>query len=190
MTHGKLNAAGYRIADLSAVHASADFQCTDPQMCAWLRDRALLHERLGMSRTFVLEPTSDAVGSPRVCGFFSISMSSVNRDDVHSPPPEAYSKLPVLLLGQLARDRRIRTITVGGSPARVGELLVAEAFRRATALRPSVGFCAVYLNAKNEKLASYYESMYDFVRTKRSKPLQGMYLELGTLTGEAAPTAQ
>ena len=62
-----------------------------------------------------------------------------------------YKNLPVTLLGRLARDSNYK----GQS---IGELLLADALRRAYQASSTIGACAVVTDPINEKARVFYES--------------------------------
>jgi predicted GNAT family N-acyltransferase len=62
-----------------------------------------------------------------------------------------YDTIPAALIGRLARDLRTR----GQS---VGELLLADAIKRALAVDRSMAVWAILVDAKNQRAAAFYKN--------------------------------
>lgn len=115
---------------------------------------ALPNDRAGVSRCFVLRPGVTEL--PAVCGFYTLSMASVQADLVRSVLKARLPKypLPVALIGRLAVDERARG-------RRFGEDLVVDALTRVVGAGESVGCVGVIVDAKDEGAERFY-TKYDF----------------------------
>ncbi len=135
---------------LRADHDVSGFNCGEPALDAWLRERALKNESR-FSRTYVV---CDAL---RVFGYFSISAGAVERADapgsVRRNAPEA---IPVALIGRLAVDRRHAGIGLGAD-------MLADALRRIAAASESIGIAAVMVHAKSDAARRFYLRCAEFV---------------------------
>ena len=128
-------------------HDRTAFSCGVPALDEWFRSRAGQDERRNVARVFVA--IDDRLG---VVGFYSLSAFSLAIDDL--PPEHAkrlprYDRIPAALIGRLARDERVRGMEIG-------ELLLADAVRRALEAARSLAIFAVVVDAKDEKSASFY----------------------------------
>ena len=133
-----------RARPIAEADASASFQCQrDPEMSRFLAESALIYERAGYARTFVLP------GEAGPIGFYTFSMYAVRSEnlpqDMRAGLPE--HSLPLALVGQLARDDRAKGI---------GQSLLVDAIKRARRVAEKIGCLGVALHAKNEQLEKYY----------------------------------
>jgi hypothetical protein len=114
----------------------------------WLRKHALANQAAGSSRTFVLmEPDS-----PRVWGYYSLTVVSLERDEVtkaaRSDMPPAFA-IPAVLLARLARDEKRKG-------AEYGPLMLADAVLRTLDVADHVGVRLLAVHALNEKAREWY----------------------------------
>lgn len=103
-----------------------DFDCGEPSLNEWLRNRAVANERGGASRTFV----SVDRDSQMVAGYYCLSASSLRSEDA----PEALKRnmpnpIPVILIGRLAVDDRSADQGLGASLLQDAVLKSVEAAR-------------------------------------------------------------
>jgi GNAT superfamily N-acetyltransferase len=123
----------------------ADFECGEPSLNEWLKERALRNESHGGSRTFV---SMAADGS--VAGYYCLSASSLDRVDApgtsarNMPDP-----IPVVLIGRLA-------VSQGFQRQRVGTSLLRDAISRALGAAETIGFRAFIVHALNPRAATLY----------------------------------
>jgi GNAT superfamily N-acetyltransferase len=128
-------------------HDRTAFSCGVPALDEWFRSRAGQDERRNVARVFVA--IDDRLG---VVGFYSLSAFSLVIDDLlpeHAKRLPRYDRIPAALIGRLARDERVRG-------TKIGELLLADAVRRALEAARSLAIFAVVVDAKDEKSASFY----------------------------------
>lgn len=122
------------------------FDCGKDSLNAWFRRHAWRNHAAGMSRVSVIR---DA-GTGEVAGFAALSAGAIRRgamprrDQRNAPDP-----VPVILLGQLAVDRRWQ----GRGHARS---LLAYALRTALAASHSVGSFGVITHPVDETARSFY----------------------------------
>jgi GNAT superfamily N-acetyltransferase len=87
-----------------------------------------------------------------VIGFYSLSSSAVSLgelpEDLRRKLPQ-YPLVPVVLIGRLARDERVRGTGLG-------EFLIASAVRRIVSAAEQVAAYAILVDAKDEPAAAFY----------------------------------
>ena len=142
-------------------HERSAFSCGVAALDEWFHSRASQDERRNVARVFVA--IDDQL---EVVGFYSLSAFSLVIADL--PPEHAkrlprYDRIPAALIGRLARDERVRGIGIG-------ELLLADAIRRALEAARSLAVFAIVVDAKNDESATFYR---DFGFTSfPSRPLR------------------
>lgn len=114
----------------------------------------LPNDRAGVSRCFVLRP--EVAELPVVCGYYTLSMASVQADAIRAALKGRRPKypLPVALIGRLAVDERARG-------RRFGEDLLVDALARVVGAGESVGSVGLIVDAKDEGAERFY-TKYDF----------------------------
>lgn len=135
---------------LSAGHDLSAFDCGEPALNDWLRQRALRNESR-FARSYVV-----CEGS-RVVAFYCISAGSVER--VSAPGRirrNAPDVVPVSVIGRLAVDR-------GFSGRGMGADLLADALRRIALASRSIGIGAVVVHAKDDAARRFYLRCAEFI---------------------------
>ena len=132
-----------------AVHDRRDFDCGEPDLNAYLMITARQHMDKGYAQVWVAvsEPAS-----ARVIGYYTLSMSALASEEV--PSITGISKIPAILLGRLAVDKRFRG-------QGIGVRLLFHAQRSALLLSRKVGVHALVVDALNQQAAAFYKK-YDF----------------------------
>lgn len=137
----------WTIGRLDKSHDRSTFDCGQPTLNDWLKDRAGQFDRRDLSRTFVATRSEETP----VLGYYAISMHRVVYDAL--PPSEAKGlprlDIPVVLIGRLGVDK-----TVQGQG--LGALLLVDALRRALQLSDQVGIRAVEVDALDEVARRFY----------------------------------
>ena len=142
------------IEPISREHSRELFDCGDEEVNRFLREQALQDHEKDMSRTMVLiDDVRDLDTDHRL-----------SHPGNAAGPPRRHPKdrpmikrtIPVVLLGQLGVDRAFQ-----GSG--LGELLLMDAQSRVDEISRRTGIRAMMLDARNERLARWYEQ-HDFVR--------------------------
>ena len=155
----------------------------EPKLAEFFRNSSWTAEQAGASRTFVLDGTA---GSPLILGYYTLSMSKLHASVLPAPDPSfPFGTLPVVRLGNLARDTR--------APKGTGVRLMGDAFRRILAAAEDVGCFCIILSAKDPGLEKYYDETYGFENLKIPKttkdPDQQMYLPLSDVRARLATPA-
>lgn len=135
---------------LSKGHDREAFDCGEPALNEFLQRHARQSNEKGGAKTFVATPSDD---KGRILGFYSLSPASI----AYAQAPALVKKglarhdVPVFRLGRLAIDRSVQGEGLGG------QLLLA-AGRRCLRAAAEVGGVALLIDAKNDKVAQWYES--------------------------------
>jgi GNAT superfamily N-acetyltransferase len=137
-------------APLTADHDLAHFDCGEPALNDWLRERALRNESR-FSRTYVV------CDGNRVVGYFCISAGSVERDaapgKVRRNAPDT---IPVSVIGRLAVDRNHAGRGLGAD-------MLSDALRRIAVASQSIGIGAVLVHAKDGAAKRFYMRCAEFI---------------------------
>ena len=147
---------------LAATHLLDGFNCGEPSLDDWLKQRALANHLNGASRTFV-------VVNPDQCvlGYYALAAGAVAHQDATSavrrnmPDP-----VPVMVLARLAVDARVQGIKLGAG-------LLQDAVTRVRSVAENAGVRALLVHALNERAKQFYE-YYGF----RASPVDSMTLML------------
>ena len=135
---------------LTADHDLSEFDCGEPALNDWLKDRALQNESR-FSRTYVV------CEGDRVVAYFCISAGAVRRGAAparlrrNAPEP-----IPVAIIGRLAVSRDQAGKGLGAD-------ILADALRRIAAAAQSIGIAAVLVHAKNEAARRFYMACARFI---------------------------
>ena len=133
---------------LTAHHSSTDFDCGDPSLNQWLRQRALANQASGATRTFVV---CGAGGDIRA--FVALASGAVA---VHASPGRFRRNMPdpipVVVLARLAVCRSQQ----GKGLARA---LLADAFERVLQASEQIGVRGILVHAASEAARAFYLHM-------------------------------
>ena len=135
---------------LTPDHDLAGFDCGEPALDEWLKDRALRNESR-FSRTYVV------CAENRVIAYYCISAGSVER--AHAPGKirrNAPDTIPVSVIGRLAVSR-------DHSGKGIGADILSDALRRIAAASQTIGIAAVLVHAKDDAVKRFYLARAEFV---------------------------
>ncbi len=132
-----------------ATHDRASFDCGEPALNDYLRLIARQHVDKGYARVWV---AVEKPGASQVVGYYALSMTALLPEEM--PRQAGVKRIPALLLGKLAVDRRCQG-------QQVGARLLMHALRTALVVSRQVGVHAVVVDALNERAAAFYQR-YDF----------------------------
>jgi hypothetical protein len=139
----------WREAAIAKLHDRAAFDCGEPALNEFLKAQARQAHERGASKTFVAAP----VAEPKtVLGFYSLSPASLEFDrapDVIRRASGRY-EVPGFRLGRLATCLTVQGWGLGG------QLLICAA-RRCLAAAEEVGGTVLFIDAKSERTAQWYE---------------------------------
>jgi len=123
-----------------------EFDCGEPTLNQWLRERALKARSTRDAVTYVATADNGVI-----VGYYSLAMTSIMREDVgigrftrNSPNP-----IPCVLLARLAIDNRVQGQGLGAD-------LLSDAIDRAAIAADIVGARLLIVDALNESARSFY----------------------------------
>jgi hypothetical protein len=135
---------------LTAEHDLSAFDCGEPALNDWLRDRALKNESR-FSRTYVV------CEGTRVVAYFCIAAGAVERaaapGKVRRNAPDT---IPVSVIGRLAVNRDHAAKGLGAD-------ILSEALRRIAIASQSIGIGAVIVHSKDETAKRFYMKCAEFI---------------------------
>lgn len=133
---------------LSRRHDRSPFDCGQPLLDAWLKERAGQFDRRDLSRTFVARNEGEAA----VLGYYAICAHRVLPQVLPTSEQKRLPTIdvPVALLGRLAVDR-------GAQGKGLGEHLLFDALQRIQRLADEIGICAVEVDAIDESAERFYQ---------------------------------
>ena len=135
---------------LTVAHDLSAFDCGEPVLNDWLRQRALKNESR-FSRTYVV------CEGAQVVGYFCISAGAVQREaapgKVRRNAPDT---IPVSVIGRLAVSRDHAGQGLGAD-------LLADALRRIALAAQSIGIGAVLVHAKDDAAKRFYLRCAEFI---------------------------
>lgn len=139
----------WREEGISKQHNRDSFDCGNNQLNEFLKHHARKNHENNSAKTFLAIDNADG----RILGFYSLSPVSI----IHASVPSQVTKglarhdVPAFLLGRLAVDNSVQGKGLGG------QLLLA-AGRRCLNVASQVGGVAMVIDAKDEKVALWYEN--------------------------------
>lgn len=151
---------------LNSSHKKNLFACEEPSLENYLRKQAGQDVKRQVAACFILGGEGNAIK-----GYYTLSADSVDRTLIPEPLQKKlpYKNLPVTLLGRLARDSNYKG-------QGIGELLLADALRRAYQASSTIGAWAVVTDPINEKARAFYES-FGFISLERGR----MFIPMETI---------
>jgi GNAT superfamily N-acetyltransferase len=135
---------------LTADHDLADFDCGEPALNDWLKNRAMQNESR-FSRTYVV------CEGNRVVAYFCISAGAIARAAAPGRlRRNAPDTIPISVLGRLAVSRDYAGKGLGAD-------LLSDALRRIATVSQSIGIGAVLVHAKDDKAKAFYLACAEFI---------------------------
>lgn len=135
---------------LQATHDTGSFSSGNDILDNWLRTTAKQHQNKGVSKTYVL---IDDASPHSILGFFTLAIrkmmpkEALPGDIAKRLPPS----IPCYTLARLA-------VATGLQGQGWGVFLLVAALRRARAAATKVGGVAVFVDAKDERVAEFYKA--------------------------------
>ncbi len=139
--------ATWTIRRLETRHDRSRFDCGQPPLNEWLKDRAGQFDRRDLSRTFVATRPDEAT----VLGYYAVSTHRVIYDVLPSTDAKGLPRLdiPVVLIGRLAIDQSVHGQGLGA-------LLLVDALRRSKQISEQGGIRAVEVDALDNTARNFY----------------------------------
>jgi GNAT superfamily N-acetyltransferase len=162
--------APWHIAPLdSKAHDRAAFSCGAPELDRYIRDHASQDVRRDVARVFVALQS----GAPAVCGYYSLSAASFQRDSLPASQAKRLPRYPVpaALLGRLAVDD-------GTKGKGLGAFLLMDALNRILLATQTLAVHALIVDAKGEEAAAFYRK-YGFIPFTGSE--RRLFLPMATI---------
>lgn len=135
---------------LTDAHDLSAFNCGEPALNDWLRQRALKNESR-FSRTYVVCEQQLAIG------YYCISAGAIERlaapGKIRRNAPDT---IPISIIGRLAVDR-------AHSGKGLGADLLADALKRIALASHSIGIGAVLIHAKTDAAKQFYLRCAEFI---------------------------
>jgi GNAT superfamily N-acetyltransferase len=126
-------------------HDLSEFECGEPSLDHWLRQRALQNEESGASRTYAV------CAGQQVVGYYALAVGAV----AHAEAPGRVRRnmpdpVPVMIIGRLAVHKHFQ-----GS--RIGSGLLRDAVLRTLQAADIAGVRAILVHAISEQARRFYE---------------------------------
>ncbi len=151
---------------LNSSHKRNSFVCEEPSLENYLKKQAGQDIKRQVAACFILEGDGGVIK-----GYYTLSSEGIPKalipDDLQKKLP--YRTLPVTLLGRLARHSDYKG-------QGIGELLLADALKRAYQVTSAIGSCAVVTDPINEKARKFYEG-FGFVSLESGR----MFIAMDTI---------
>lgn len=137
----------------SKAHDRAAFSCGAPDLDRYIREHASQDVKRDVARVFV----ALQAGKPTVCGYYSLSATSFQRDRLPADQAKRLPRYPVpaALLGQLAVDD-------GMKGKGLGAFLLMDALNRILLATQTLAVHALIVDAKDDAAAAFY-GKYGFI---------------------------
>lgn len=138
----------HSVVTLDKQHDLKSFDCGNTALNTWLRTTARQHQKKSLSSTFVLV---DDESPNAVIGFYTLAIRSMTA--IENLPPSMTKKLPLEIPGiTLARLAVAEMARKQG----YGSMLLIDGMIRAKHVASQIGGFALFVNAKDEKVAEFY----------------------------------
>lgn len=134
---------------LDKVHEVKDFKCGKVVLDEWLQQTARQHQANNISQTFVLV---DEGAQREVLGFYALTLRGLtsNEDLPQAIAKRLPRKVPGITLARLA-------VKESEQWKKIGEELLVDAMMRARDAAKGVGGWGLFVDAKDEEGASFYQ---------------------------------
>lgn len=145
-----MNASGWHEEPIGKRHNRGSFDCGEPALNEYLQRYARQSHQLGAAKTFLAVSDAD---SKTIFGYYSLSPASI----AYARTPEivrrglARNEVPAFRLARLAVDLKRQGHGVGGQ-------LLLSAGKRCLLAAAEVGGVAILIDAKNPRVAGWYQS--------------------------------
>lgn len=137
----------------SKAHDRTAFSCGAPELDRYIREHASQDVKRDVARVFV----ALQAGTQTVCGYYSLSATSFQRDSLPADQAKRLPRYPVpaALLGRLAVDDSMKGKGLGA-------FLLMDALNRILLATQTLAVHALVVDAKDDAAASFYRK-YGFI---------------------------
>ncbi len=150
---------------LTEAHDASSFNSGEPVLDDWLRQRAWDNQQSAASRSYVICPA----GSPRIIGYFALSMGQILAQDVTAAMRRNMPKsIPAVVLGRLAVDR-------AWHGQGLGQAMLAEVVRRSLRASAEISARLVIVHAISPAAEAFYRH-HGFTRLPTEAPILALDL--------------
>jgi len=145
---------------IAKAHPRDAFDCGDAALNTFLRKFARQNHESGGGKTFLAVANDDG----RVLGFYTLTLATAEYDDTPESLRRGLARHPIpgFRLARLATD-----LTVRGQG--LGAQLLLAAGKRCLRVADEAGGVALYIDAKNDRVARWYET-FGALRLSVSEP--------------------
>ncbi|MDE1488127.1 GNAT family N-acetyltransferase [Xenorhabdus bovienii] len=132
-------------------HNRKSFNCGEPALNDYLQKLARQDTKNNVSKTYVAISSNDS--NNKIIGYYTVTPSSINFDDLPNSLSKGLAKraVPVYLLCRLAIDVHFQNNGFGG------QLLILAGYR-CLKVAEQIGGIGLFIEAKNQAVAKWYES--------------------------------
>lgn len=137
-----------KIVPLAKNHRRELFACGVPSLDQYLQKQASQDERRRLSKCYVLVDDQEIV-----CGYYTLSMASIPAQELAEAQRKKlpnYPAFPVVLLGRLARDQKLRG-------QHWGTTLMADALWRSWLASTNIAAYAVVVDPLDAQAQQFYQ---------------------------------
>jgi predicted GNAT family N-acyltransferase len=163
---------GFNISQLNKHHDRKSFSCGNEMLDNYLKKQARQDVDRKLSVCFIL---THSESENEIIGYYTLSNSSISKEQLSEnllqKLPPSYNRLPVTLLGRLARDIKFKGQDIGN-------LLLIDALKKSYEVSSnSIGSMAVIVDPIDDKAIAFY-AKYGFTKLDSGK----MFLPMDTIS--------
>lgn len=134
---------------ITRAHDLASFDCGEPDLNAWLREKALKNEE-GGSRTYVV------CAGQKVVGFYCLASGAIlRREAIGKVSRNMPEPVPVMVIGRMAVDHAWKKRGIGRG-------MLKDAILRTLQAAEIVGIRAILVHAKSATAKTFYQEKGGF----------------------------
>lgn len=150
-----------QITPLGKEHDRSAFDCGITELNVFLKSTARQHGEKGISRTFVLHGSDSTI-----LGFYTLTLCEIAAEQLPSRFAKKYPHhgIPAVRLARLAVSRNQQ----GNG---FGEILLLDAFHRTVKIAEQAGLVGLFVDAKNDSAAAFYEKFGFVSCTEKQRQL-------------------
>ena len=163
---------GFNISQLNKHHDRKSFTCENEMLNNYLKKQARQDVDGKLSVCFTL---THGESENEIIGYYTLSNSSISKEQLSEnllqKSPPSYNRLPVTLLGRLARDIKFKGQDIGN-------LLLIDALKKSYEVSSnSIGSMAVIVDPIDDQTIAFY-AKYGFTKLESGK----MFLPMDTIS--------